>query len=219
MMKPCYAVVPVSEKWGKPELILRPLGGCSALERTIRSLTSCDEDISVAVTTDSLAVSDFVLTSFPDVRLVKRTESDYVNAVREALEQMACRSADVVIAEATHPFRPDTLFPRLLQNKRKRPDLDSIICVRPLGSRLWGNFDGGGVRPLDLPDIVDGKASEFYEEFIGLGSVMDSELIFKGQMRGSRVGFEVINNLWSAIDINTEEAARAAELLARALPY
>lgn len=218
-MKNCCAIVPISAEWGNPELLLKPIGGSCALARTINSLKDCGAPLSITITTDSAPIYKYVESYFPDINLVHRSEKEYVNAIAEALNHIHCKESDVIIAEATHPFRPSSLFTQLIKNKRSRADLEAIICVRPLGHRLWGCVEGQSLSPLEPFANSSNQPTQLFEEFYGLGSIVDSELVFNGHLRGNHVGFEVINNFWSAIDINTEESLKAAEVFAKAFTH
>lgn len=207
------AVIPVAADVGRSDLIVRDIAGASALARTVAHICEDLPEATVVVASDDDAVLDQARTLPTAPIVLERKQRGYVECLNEVLDSQRLSFELVVTVEATHPFRPKQLLRRMVTNLASRTSFDSIICVRGFDGHLWQADRKGAIASLD----EDRLSSQYFEEVTGLGSVTRPAMWRTGRRRGDHIGFEVVDPIWSMVDLKSDTMLLAAQGLAAVL--
>ncbi|MBT5264047.1 MAG: hypothetical protein HOL85_04395 [Rhodospirillaceae bacterium] len=203
-------IVPVLAKAQSSARLLGPLKGLSSLQRTLRAALEEIEDAQVVVTTDDAAVADQARAFDARVAVHERTIEPYVPALHAVTE--AYPGDIVVVLEPTHPFRPPGLVKRTAENLLGRDHLDSVVCVRRFKANLWRMEPDQTISAMGEGGA--GPSPVYYQELIGLGLATRRGMLAQGRRLGDAVGFEVVDEFWTLVDIHDDTNLAVAELIA-----
>lgn len=201
MGAPVLAIVPFLSTLTSSEYLKMPLAGRTALAWTLGQLVEELPDADIVLTTDDDTVARSMQPDFPSVKFFRRTELAYEMSLIEVLEAHNDDAQIVAVFEPTHPFRPRGLASRTVSNLFQRPELESIVCVRQFGGNLW---QIGGRGEIEVIASLEEKGT-FFQELRGLGLATRPHVLRAGRRIGDNVGFEVVDDLWSSIDVRDSE--------------
>jgi hypothetical protein len=214
-MNPTATVlVPILSHEDLVRRLLEPIAGRCSLQRTIDHAREYLPAATIVVTTDDPLVKDKMDNGSWGASLHDRTRKDYDEALFDALGDDAKDDDIVVVLEATHPFRPEGLIERTVRNLTKLDHLDSVLSVNQLSGQLWYEKSGDILKLL--PDEVGDRSYRhtYFQQLTGLCLATRARCIKDLQRVGDVVGFEIIDAIWSLIDLHDDDGLRLANLFA-----
>ena len=205
------AIIPVRGR-------VKRVGEISLLELTIKSVKRSKyiKDIIVAADNEE----HMKIASSSGVRVIERPKDlsyDYIEVIKvhqyvlDILKDEGVLPDLVVLTQEVYPFKPKQLFDRMIK-RLVNSDRDSIIAVKPIYKSIWrGNED-------NLIRVDNGFMPSKYKEPVfmalyGLGCVMEPNIILRGEKIGQNVGLIAIDDPYSYLTADNDEAIKIIEQL------
>ena len=197
---------------------MKRVGEISLLELTIKSVKRSKyiKDIIVAADNEE----HMKIASSSGVRVIERPKDlsyDYIEVIKvhqyvlDILKDEGVLPDLVVLTQEVYPFKPKQLFDRMIK-RLVNSDRDSIIAVKPIYKSIWrGNED-------NLIRVDNGFMPSKYKEPVfmalyGLGCVMEPNIILRGEKIGQNVGLIAIDDPYSYLTADNDEAIKIIEQL------
>ncbi len=201
-------------------LFLEAFGGGTLLDSTLEAAEQQigHGNVHLAVTTDDLRIIEYLRGSRSQPWLTRlrpedETHAHYFDSLRLAFEwaegETGLGFETALILEPSHPLRPPHLLDNVIAQMSKSPELDTVVpVVREYGS-IWRRESHGS-----LQRISNSFSEEVYREVAGLGLLTRAAAIRGGEPIGHDVGFVVVNEEWSLVDIHGEHSVEMARRFA-----